>query len=423
MKTTAVIAEYNPFHKGHEYHLREARRITRADFLLVVMSGNFVQRGEPALMDKYLRAGAALACGADLVLELPVCFCCASAEFFAEGAVRLLNDLGCVDNLCFGSECGDLSALSEIAQILSREPGEYRLALQDALKTGLSFPKAREQALLRALPPGTELRVPDTPNDILGIEYLKAMKKTDSPITPSVVKRAGDYHGTDTRAGYASAFALRSLLNPSAQKDGLPEDLPEEFIRAVPTRTRPVLRREYGRSYPVFANDFSFALQYRLMSARGWEDFARCFDVSEDLARRIFASRYQFLDTDSFVDLICARNLTASHVRRALLHILLDIPKDLPAARRSYYARVLGLRPCAQPLLREIKKNGRLPLISKPADAHAVLSSFDKFSASDRQDAVSFFDADMHFSEIYQTALTAKFCVPAVSECTRSVLI
>ena len=147
MKITAVIAEYNPLHKGHAYHLREARRLSGADFLLVVMSGNFVQRGEPAVMDKYLRAEAALLCGADLVLELPVPFACASAEKFAAGAVDLLNGLGCVDTLCFGSESGDLSSLDDLAGILADEPPRYQNALKSALKTGLSFPKAREYAL------------------------------------------------------------------------------------------------------------------------------------------------------------------------------------------------------------------------------------------------------------------------------------
>ena len=147
MKTVGVIAEYNPFHNGHAWHMQEAKRISGADFCVVVMSGNFVQRGAPAILDKYARTQMALACGADLVLELPVSWALGSAEYFASGAVSLLNSLDSVDFLCFGSECGKLAPLHETAQILNSEPDEYRLFLKKNLKAGKSFPLARANAL------------------------------------------------------------------------------------------------------------------------------------------------------------------------------------------------------------------------------------------------------------------------------------
>ena len=147
MNIVGLITEYNPFHNGHLYHIQEAKRVTGADAAVVIMSGNFVQRGTPAIMPKHLRAKAALLSGADLVLELPVCFATGSAEFFAMGAVALLDSLGCIDSICFGSECGDSETLGKIARILAEEPGDYKSILQDALRKGVSFPQARQTAL------------------------------------------------------------------------------------------------------------------------------------------------------------------------------------------------------------------------------------------------------------------------------------
>ena len=147
MRATGIIAEYNPFHNGHKYHLETSRKLTGADYTVVVMSGNFVQRGVPALLSKYDRAGMALRNGADLVLELPAFYACGSAEYFALGAVSLLDKLGVVDSLCFGSECGDIDALSKAGRFLADEPEEYRLRLNALLEQGHSFPTARALAL------------------------------------------------------------------------------------------------------------------------------------------------------------------------------------------------------------------------------------------------------------------------------------
>lgn len=445
MTVTAVIAEYNPFHNGHAYHLREARRRTDADFLIVLMSGDFVQRGEPAILDKYTRAEAALQMGADLVLELPACYSCASAEYFAGGAVSLLNALNCVDYLCFGSESGDSALLSAAADVLLTEPEAYRAALKEALRAGASYPRALQTALAQALPDRDALSLLSFPNDILGIEYLKALQRTGSAIRPVIVRRAGSgYHSDRLDAEFPSASAIRAavreLSRQSAAKrlfiDPSAHQKPDDLLclkSAVPNIVLSSLSDKYGRTFPLFAEDLSFALHLKLLSAGSWQDYTAYFDVPETLARRIFRLRGSFVDFDSFVSLVCTRNFAETHVRRALLHILLEIPADLPGLSqyRSYYAKILGLRktlagPGAQScasgsLLAEIKKSGRLPLLSKPADAPAVLSRF--YSDSAKSDALAALQADRRCCALYQAALTAKFKTRATDECAHGVSV
>ena len=201
MKTVGIIAEFNPLHNGHKYLLDEAKRLSGADFCIVVMSGNFVQRGSPALLDKYTRTQMALLNGVDLVIELPVIYATASAEYFARGAVRLLDKLGVVDIITFGSECGNIELLKKAATELTEETPDFKKNLQDNLKKGLSFPKARSQAIGKQ-GDGSE------PNNILGIEYIKALNYWDSSITPTTIERKGSgYHDEQM----ASATAIRKM--------------------------------------------------------------------------------------------------------------------------------------------------------------------------------------------------------------------
>ena len=189
MKVVGLITEYNPFHNGHQFHIEQAKLITDADAVIVVMSGDFVQRGEPAIMPKHLRAEAALKCNADLVIELPFCYATESAEQFAIGAVSIFEKLGIVDSICFGSECGDIQSLTEIAQILSNESDEYKASLQKQLRTGDSFPVAREKAMKELFPDKNYGQILSEPNNILGIEYIKALLKlgADSNISANCI--------------------------------------------------------------------------------------------------------------------------------------------------------------------------------------------------------------------------------------------
>ena len=212
MRAVGLVTEYNPLHNGHLHHLRESLRMTGADASVVVMSGHFLQRGEPALADKWVRTEMALAAGVDLVFELPFAFACNSAPHFAMGAVQSLNALGVVDSLCFGSEAGELAQLDRVASVLIERQGELERLTATRLRDGVSYPAARSSVVAGFLP---ELP-PDilaSPNNILGIEYLKALRSSGSQLVPYTIKRLGaGYHDTDVTTQVASATGIRKMI-------------------------------------------------------------------------------------------------------------------------------------------------------------------------------------------------------------------
>ena len=330
MKVTGIIAEYNPFHQGHAYHLARARELTGADRLLVVMGGNFMQRGEPAIVDKYARAEMALKNGADLVLELPAAAATGSAEYFAEGAVELLDASGVVDALCFGSELGKLAPLEKAAALLLEEPEEYRQRLREELKRGKNFPEAREIALSAFFL--------SAPNNILAIEYLKALKRRKSSIEALTIPRLGNYHGNDSgqvpqgtdssesvssgaapaletsSLRFASAseirrqlYALEELLQKSPDQPGSWQSLMADLADELPPSSFALLKDTLLAAHFVRAEDFALPLHYRLMQAKDSLEFAAYLDVSEELSRRIYSLRQDFTGWDAFVDLVRTR--------------------------------------------------------------------------------------------------------------------
>lgn len=340
MKITGLITEYNPFHQGHQYHMDIAREMTDADAVVVVMSGDFVQRGLPALVDKYARTRMALAAGADCVLELPVRAATGSAEGFAEGAICLLDALGCVTDLVYGCECEKPEQLSAVAALLADEPKEYQLRLRDALRQGLRYPLARSQAAEELLPGSAELL--QTPNNILAIEYEKAILRCHSAIRPRPLLRRGlGYHASATAIREACAAGRLAELS-----DYLPE----------------FTRRELD--HPLFADDFSQMLQYRLRMLTE-EEMAAHLDVSPELAARITRENRQEYTYSELVSVLNSKNRTQTHIQRTLLHLLLGIKKEETPLRA---ARLLGFRR-ESPLLKELKNKSKLPLISKLADA------------------------------------------------------
>lgn len=387
MKVTGIIAEYNPFHQGHAYHLSRARELTGADRILVVMGGNFMQRGEPAIIDKYIRTEMALRNGADLVLELPAASATGSAEYFAEGAVELLDASGVVTELCFGSELGELEPLEKAAELLLEEPEAYQELLRTELKKGRTFPEARETALSSFLPKKSLLA---SPNNILAIEYIKALKRRKSPIQPLTIQRLGNYHGEDgqpdgtprTVSGnlpesFASASTIRCQLHTLKKQIETSCEQPA-FVSLMTALTKELPPSSFGllkdvllADHLVQAEDFSLPLHYRLMQAKEPLEFSVYLDVSEELSRRIYSLRQEFTGWNAFLDLVRTRQYTRSRVSRALLHILLDIRQEevLPPT----HLRVLGFRREASDLLSEIKKKSRLPLITKAA-GHPELS-------------------------------------------------
>ncbi len=404
MIVNGIIAEYNPFHNGHAHHLAASRAETGADYSIVVLGSNFTQRGEPALLDKFVRAKMALENGADLVIELPISHSCASAEYFARGGVSILDQLGLVDYLCFGSECGDAAILQKFADVLMLEPETYVADLKSGLAAGHSYPAARNRAILHCAPELAAYEdVLSSPNNILGIEYLKALKLYQSPIKPFSIPRAGaGYHDRMRDKEYVSAMAIReALMEAFTGNDGVPqaagnaaapqgtgkygEDGAQEgYLNALaslkgqmPETAYEILLQSLKETPPITTGDFSHMLLYKLLM-EGPEGYHRFFDVSSDLSDRIYNSLKQYEGYEAFCDLLKSKNMTYARISRCLLHVLLDLKKeDLLAygeMGRIPYARVLGFRKDAAPLLAKLKETSRIPLVTKLSAAADELS-------------------------------------------------
>lgn len=414
MPVNGIIAEYNPFHNGHKYQLEESRRRTKADYTVVVMSGNFVQRGAPALLDKHRRAEMALRGGADLVLELPGLYAVSSAESFALGAVSLLDRLGVVTHLCFGSECGEIGLLRQLAEYLSEEPEEYRAALKSLLKLGYSYPNARARAVRECSSFGEECgELLSSPNNILGIDYIRALLNRQSKIIPVTVKRQGQgYHGRLCDIARpeepVSALAIRESLYSGKETGQAVSHMPEEAGR--------ILSAYLDGAKPVCANDFSSILYYKLLTEREY-GYEKYLDVSPNLSDRIRNRLDKFTGFEAFCDLLKTKEMTYTRISRCLLHILLGIEKEHFELGKTLdyisYARVLGFRRSAAPLLGAVKKHSGIPLITKLADAKKSLSeSSDRLL---RQEILS--------DEIYHGIVAGLSGKPAANEFTTPLVI
>ena len=231
-----IVSEYNPFHNGHLHHLEMSKKITKTDFTIAVMSGNFVQRGDTSLIDKWAKTEMALKNGVDLVIELPTIYAISSAENFADGAVKILNSLGVVDYISFGSEIGEIDPMNSIAEILYNEPKEFSSLIKAQLRSGLSYPKAREIALAQFFGSSKKYtEILNNPNNILGVEYLKALKRQKSNIIPLTIKRDySDYNSTNVKNGIASATAIRTMVeNKRSVKSVVPPESYEVLYNCI----------------------------------------------------------------------------------------------------------------------------------------------------------------------------------------------
>lgn len=410
MKVNGIIAEYNPFHNGHKYQLEQSLKLTDADYTVIVMSGNFVQRGAPALLDKHTRTKMALLAGADLVLELPAVYAVSSAEYFAAGAVSLLTKLGVVSHLCFGSECGDIDLLRQAAGILASEPEDYASSLRHLLRQGMSYPNARTQALIQHYPSLAEHReVFSSPNNILGIEYIKAILRQESTLLPVTVKRLGaGYHDRAASGPYCSALSIRQAL--------FAENMPSLLQKQMPPEACELLCNWLASHAAIRSNDFSSVLYYKLLSEKEY-GYEKYLDVSADLSDRIKRQLNAFKDFDSFCDLLKTKEMTYTRISRCLIHILLNITKNDMACCVSLgytpYARVLGFRKASVPLLSAIKEQSCIPLVTKLADAGTLLS----------ENSFRMLRQDIIISQIYHGIVSGKDADNTVNEYTIPLVI
>lgn len=395
MRIVGIIAEYNPFHNGHQYHIKKSLELTGADAAIVIMSGDFVQRGAPAILPKHLRAQMALKGGASLVIELPVPYATGSAEYFAYGAVSLFNKLGCIDALCFGSECGDLESLKALAEILVDEPLEYKELLAHYLKQGNTFPLARQYAMRDYLHSEKVNDILAEPNNILGIEYLKALYRLNSNIEPYTIQRiSSHYHDQELQESYSSASAIRNVIK-SEDFESLKSQLSKESFE--------FMKENYQVLYPIYTNDLSLLLKYCLLHETK-ETLTQYTDVSEELANRIMNRRNEYVNYEQFCELLKTKELTYARISRALLHILLNIKNN--QYTQIEYARILGFRKCDSDLFSLINKMTKIPLVTK-------LSAYPEFDA---------LQLDILAADLYESVITDKFGIPFRSEYTQQII-
>lgn len=418
MNTTGIIAEYNPFHNGHLYQIETIRRKTGAGSIVVVMSGNFVQRGTPAFTDKYLRTAMALENGADFVFEIPVIYSSASAGLFALGGISLLDSLGFVDSICFGSECNNIDMLKKVASILNNGSSEFNSSINTLVKSGVPYPAAQQMAAEKHFPDAASglCQVLENPNDILATEYLKALTLTGSKITPFTIQRCDNGYNnkdyTDKQNHFVSAAAIRNLFSV--------ESSPLNTVSAfVPESTYNILSQNSGR-ININEDMFSDMLYYKLRSgintygtagSTGW--LAKFLDVSGALSGRIIKNAGNFNTFTEFAQMLKTRQYTYSRICRSLLHILLDIYKDcynveLPLSARSHisplqvtpYARLLGMNQDKSHMLKNVQNT---VLVTKTADA---IKSFGKSSLLLSHGLVDFarktFEKDIFAADLYR---------------------
>lgn len=368
MKTLGIIAEYNPFHLGHQYMIEEAKKKSCADRVVVVMSGSFVQRGEPAFFDKWTRTKAALSNGADMVLELPVLFATANAETFASAAVRTLEETRIVDTLCFGSESGNLATLQEAAKLMSDETEEFHSLLKAHLDEGMSYPTARSKTL--AIISNINSEILSQPNHILALEYLKALTRYQCSMVPMTIKREGAaYHATSLEDKFASASAIRK---------GILADQVDEAFRQVPENCIDLYSKTLSLgTAPILWSNYAGPLNYKLRTMSS-EDLRQIFEVTEGLENRILRSLDTCYDIEDMIEFIKSKRYTRTKIQRILLHILLDIKN----AEVDYfikkplmpYIRVLGFRKDNAEILGDLTMNAKCPVLTNLKKAPDVLN-------------------------------------------------
>ena len=359
-KVLGIISEYNPFHNGHLYHLIKSKKITNAEYTIAVIGGNFTQRGNASLLDKWSKTEMALLNGIDLVIELPLLYSISSAENFAEGAIKILDSLQIVDTISFGTETSDINILNRFADILYNEPKEYKALLSHELSKGMSYPKARENALMLYL---NDIRrfapILSSPNNILGIEYLKALKKYKSTITPLSIQRIkSGYNDINFSGNIASATAIRNLVLNHEYKD---------LNKILPISSYSILKENIKKGHIVRdISNFDKIILYKLRNM-SIEEISNLPDVSEGLEYSIKKAADSCNTIYELINIVNSKRYTKTRLQRILLYALLDVTKkDIQISKKVIpYIRILGFNEKGKYIVSQISRNkNKLNLIT-----------------------------------------------------------
>ena len=406
MKAVGLVTEYNPFHNGHLYHLNKAMELTGADVSIAVMSGNFVQRGEPAVLDKYTRAAMALNSGVNLVIELPVNYAVSSAESFAVGALKVLNYIQ-ADSIAFGSESGDIDILLKVAHVLCDNDAAMYKEISKYTSNGISYAVARQKVLEKLTDKDTAAILTSS-NNILAVEYLKAIIKHDYDIKPYTVQRQGDgYNAADISSTYASATALRGNLKSAEPHVNIHDYMPEKAAL--------ILQSDTNYIYP---DDVSGILSARLLDILFKSDYEKNSfienameypDVSKEIAGRIYKVSMDVVTRengafsfDDIADRIKTKEITLSRVKRVLIRIMLGLDSNhLGTYEKQPYIRVLGFDRKGQEYLSYIRKKVEVPLVIKTVDYKELLID------------------DIHAANVYNMITAHKYGVSAQGDYVR----
>lgn len=425
MSTAGIVCEYNPFHKGHQYQIEQTKAITGADHIICFMSGSFLQRGIPALADKYTRAEIAIRCGADAVFEIPFVYATSSARDYATAAIHMMNACGCIDYISFGAETDDLQFLSCIAHIVTNEPPEVSKHIRSFMASGYTYSIARASAVAdyihhhpesccNGTEPGSsasqeELKsILASPNNILAIEYLSALMRTGSSIKPVLIPRKySGYNSTSTDHDICSASAIRNMLMNEASIDTLRRHVPEQCFD--------ILADRYRSTFPIFEDDMSYLLNVSKLLQN--EPAARqdIVDMDHDLFNRYSKLSAEMSFSETSAALKC-RNYTMTHIQRGLLHSIIGLKNDDYQMFKHdgwiYYMKLLGLRVESGSIVKAIKKSSPIPVITRHPELNLLQSQSGKTMAA----------YDTKASSIYNNIIYRKYNTHMKDEFRQSII-
>lgn len=361
MKICACIAEYNPLHNGHLTHIEYIKNTLGAEKLIVVMSGNFTQRGEPAVLDKFTRAKLAIIAGADAVIELPTVFATANAEVFAKGGINLIDKLGVVDGVCFGVESGDKDSYLSLAKAMNNESKEFKKALKEQLEKGVSLAKAKFLAV-KAVGGEFDENLINSPNNILGLEYTKALLKNKSSIDIFPMVRSGDHNDLSLKKGITSATSIRQALKLGQIKKA--------------KKTMPSYVYKELTDYPFLFDKLAMS---KLITCTA-QELSLVPDCTEGLENRIKALSKDNRTVDALVEKVCTKRYTSTRVRRILTANLLGITKDFTDECLSspLYAKILAVNSDSIDLVSQLAKNSAIPVLTRKSDVSALKKTAEK---------------------------------------------